>query len=450
LTCRECDTKFAVKVNPANRHYRELDNVKLFKDLMNKDIINRMMDKHGLGAKVIYDKINFFYEQALAFDHYHSQMLDHAVATKTLNLSSDRQFYLSNWGDHNMPKPTPIVNTSTVDNDTGFVFVSNVNFDFTSDYIEINKEHREKKEQEKYPYYRRYAQYVLSNDDVNMQAPEAERNIELQMPPKGLLVQQTYSVLAHFVLLKEKLKYADRIHLYADNDSGIKLALGAVFCDWIAHHKLYAFQISADKSGSAQYLDDTSSEHFKNIRDELKKENSDITKEEIKAALWREQLSNRVRVGNAKSEWIINPNKESRLAMMLPLGDVNNMNPKLVERSLVNASLHGVDNWFQILRRHINFLERPVTSATNSKRWNAYAGYNPEWMAKLIEIKRVYFNYCMTNERTLNRNYAGKHKPTPTTPAMRLGLTEKVYTCEELLSFSLDKVKIEEVFKNKV
>lgn len=157
-----------------------------------------------------------------------------------------------------------------------------------------------------------------------------------------------------------------------------------------------------------------------------------------------------MRVGNAKSEWIINPNKEPRLAMMLPLGDVNNMNPKLVERSLVNASLHDVDNWFQILRRHINFLERSVTNATNSKRWNAYAGYNPEWMAKLIEIKRVYFNYCMTNERTLNRNYAGKHKPTPTIPAMRLGLTEKVYTCEELLSFSLDKVKIEEVFKNKV
>ena len=40
--------------------------------------------------------------------------------------------------------------------------------------------------------------------------------------------------------LKEKLEYANRVHLYADNDSGIKLALGAVFCDWIAHHKLYA------------------------------------------------------------------------------------------------------------------------------------------------------------------------------------------------------------------
>ena len=115
----------------------------------------------------------------------------------------------------------------------------------------------------------------------------------------------------------------------------------------------------------------------------------------------------------------------------------------------MNASLHGVDNWFQILRRHVNFLERPVTSATNSKRWNAYAGYNPEWMVKLIEIKRVYFNYCMTNERTINRNYKDNNKPKPSTPAMRLGLTRKLYTAEDLLSFSLDKVRIDEVYRNK-
>ena len=439
----------AVKQNPANRHYRDLENVTLFKDLMNKDIINRMMDKHNLGAKVIYDKINFFYEQALAFDRYHSELLEHAVARRELSLSTDRQFYLSNWGDHDMPKPTPIVNTSTVDNDSGFVFVSNVNFDFTSDYKEINKEHREKKEQEKFPYYRRYAQYVLSNDEVNVQAPEAERTVELQMPPKGLLVQQTYSVLAHFALLKEKLKYCPRIRLYADNDSGIKLAIGAIFPDWLADETMYAFQISADKAGSAQYLGEASTEHLQKVEAEFIKENPDISKAEIKARLWQEQLSNRMRVGNAKSEWIINPNKESRLGMLLPLGDVKTMNQHQVVKSLTNASLHGVDNWFQILRRHVNFLERPVTSATNSKRWNAYAGYNPEWMVKLIEIKRVYFNYCMTNERTINRNFKGSNKPKPTTPAMRLGLTRKLYTAEDLLSFSLDKVRIDEVYRNK-
>lgn len=411
ITCLACGSKVVVKQHPANRHYRDLENVTLFKDLMNKDIINRMMDKHNLGAKVIYDKINFFYEQAFAFDHYHSELLEHAVARRELSLSKDRQFYLSNWGDHHMPKPTPIVNTSTVDNESGFVFVSNVNFEFTNNYKEINKEHREKKGQEKFPYYRLYAQYVLSNDEVNIQAPEAERTVELQMPQKGLLVQQTYSVLAHFAFLKEKLKYCPRIRLYADNDSGIKLAIGAIFPDWIADETLYAFQISADKAGSAQYLDEATTEHLKLVEAKLIKENPDISKAEIKARLWQEQLANRMRVGNAKLEWIINTNKESRLGMLLPLGDVKNMNQHQVIKSLTNASLHGVDNWFQILRRHVNFLERPVNNETNSKRWNVFAGYNSEWMVAPIEIKRVYFNYCMTNERIIKRNFECNNKP---------------------------------------
>lgn len=217
-------------------------------------------------------------------------------------------------------------------------------------------------------------------------------------------------MLAHFALLKEKLKYCPLIRLYADNESGIKLSIGAIFPDWIADETLYAFQISADKAGSAQYLDEASTAHLKEVEVEMIIENPDISKAEIKARLWQEQLSNRMRVGNAKSEWIINPNKESRLGMLLPLGDVKHMNQHQMIKSLMNASLHGVDNWFQILRRHVNFLERPVTSATNSKRWNAYAGYNPEWMVKLIEIKRVYFNYCMTNERTIRLNKKAVHR----------------------------------------
>jgi hypothetical protein len=70
-------------------------------------------------------------------------------------------------------------------------------------------------------------------------------------------------------------------------------------------------------------------------------------------------------------------------------------------------------------------------------------------MVKLIEIKRVYFTYCMTNERTIKRNYKGNNKPKPTTPAIRLGLTRKLYTAKDLLSFSLDKVRIDEVYRNK-
>jgi len=55
----------------------------------------------------------------------------------------------------------------------------------------------------------------------------------------------------------------------------------------------------------------------------------------------------------------------------------------------------------------------------------------------------------MTNERTIKRNFKGNNKPKPSTPAMRLGLTRKLYTAEDLLSFSLYKVRIDEVYRNK-
>jgi hypothetical protein len=104
------------------------------------------------------------------------------------------------------------------------------------------------------------------------------------------------------------------------------------------------------------------------------------------------------------------------------------------ETIIPSASLHGVDNWFQILRRKVNMLERPVTSATNKRRWNAYAGYNPEWMTKLIEIQRVYNNYCMTNKRKLRES--GDYRTQPTTPAMRVGISTSEYTLDDILSFS--------------
>ncbi|ALQ06793.1 hypothetical protein D172_001260 [Pseudoalteromonas sp. Bsw20308] len=103
---------------------------------------------------------------------------------------------------------------------------------------------------------------------------------------------------------------------------------------------------------------------------------------------------------------------------------------------LQSTSLNGVDNWFQILRRLVTMLERPVTSATNSKRWNAYAGYNPTWMCKLIEIMRVYNNFCRTNEKSLKDKRSNDE---PTTPAQRVGIAQHVYRASDILSFSANK-----------
>jgi len=444
VKCESCNTRFSVKLDPQQRHYMRDRNLPLFLNLMNKGIINREEEKLDMSAKVIYGKIDFFYEQALAFDAYYSQLIDHAVATKTLNLSTDRLHHTTNWGDHDIPRPTPLVVTSTVDNHSGYVFASTLNFDFTSDSEYIKKEYKEKKDNDKESYYRRYAQYVLNDAEVEEMARQTNADVAMQMPTQGLLVNQTYSMLSHFAVIKEMLRTAWHINLYADNDSGFKTAISGVFQDWLADGTMRAFQVFTERSGNNQLLDKSTAELIKKRDLELQQDFPNMSKEERLNLLWSQQLSNRVTLKGSKSEWIVSPNMLSRFAGFLPLTDIKGFKPEKIASLLNSASLNGVDNWFQILRRHINYYERPVTSGTNSKRWNAYSGYNPKWMAKLMEVKRIYHNYCSTNERSLKEEYKGKRQlmPKPTSPAMRLNLANKIFTSSDILSFSLNREKL--------
>jgi len=77
-------------------------------NLVNKGIVNLVIELFQINPKTLFDKINFFYKQCLAFDLFRSGGLKDALKGKELNLSTDRQHYLSNWDDTNMPMPTRI------------------------------------------------------------------------------------------------------------------------------------------------------------------------------------------------------------------------------------------------------------------------------------------------------------------------------------------------------
>ncbi len=246
-------------------------------------------------------------------------------------------------------------------------------------------------------------------------------------------------MLSHFALLKEILAFAAQINLYADNDSGFKTSICGIFKDWLEKGKLNAFQVYTERSGNNQLLDKSTSEQIKQRDIELQKEYPELSADERLKLLWKQQYDNRVTMEGSKSEWIVSPNMRSRFSGFHSLGNIQTIGSDYATELLDSTSLHGVDNWFQILRRHINYYERPVTSGTNSKRWNAYAGYNPKWMMKLMEIKMVYHNYCSTNADTIKKDFKGKKKkPAPTSPAMRLNLARKVYKAQDILSFSYD------------
>jgi hypothetical protein len=86
------------------------------------------------------------------------------------------------------------------------------------------------------------------------------------------------------------------------------------------------------------------------------------------------------------------------------------------------ASLHGIDQFFMQLRRRLNMAERSLNTATSGREFHIYQPYNPNVLAKLIEVLRVYYNYTLPG--------ADKR-----TPAMRLGLTDRRVTVDEILRF---------------
>ncbi|MEH6444869.1 MAG: hypothetical protein V7784_13320 [Oceanospirillaceae bacterium] len=186
--CKACGTKFSVKLDPQQKHYRRDINEPFFLAIVNKGVLNRILDKYKTNPKTVYDKINFIHQQCLYFDKCHRYTLKQALGKRALTLSTDRQYYLSNWGDNDMPMPTRMVNTSTVDNDTGFVLAATVNFDFTSDHKFIKSENARLNDEEKEIYYRRYSQYILRADEIESPEEESTIDVPLQKPSKGLLI----------------------------------------------------------------------------------------------------------------------------------------------------------------------------------------------------------------------------------------------------------------------
>jgi hypothetical protein len=84
------------------------------------------------------------------------------------------------------------------------------------------------------------------------------------------------------------------------------------------------------------------------------------------------------------------------------------------------ASLHAIDRFFMQIRRKASVFERPKkTGNRNAGTWYGYQPYNPELFVKLGDIFRVFYNYCLPDEKNKQ------------TPAMKLGLAKSPVKVEK-------------------
>jgi hypothetical protein len=205
------------------------------------------------------------------------------------------------------------------------------------------------------------------------------------MPCKGPSVHQAYSTLVHFEKIKSLLFDCDGFIYFLDNDSGFKVSFPSVFQDMITQDRLYGYILTTDKSGGANLLDAGMTEELKARALALQTEYPEESEKQLWQLMWKTQFHRPVTQPGKRSEWLINSNPNSRFAAVQPLTGINADSIEQASMILQSTSLNGVNNWFQVLCRLVNILERLVTSAKNSKRWNVYAGYKPRWMCKLIK-----------------------------------------------------------------
>ncbi|WP_068544604.1 exonuclease domain-containing protein [Thalassotalea crassostreae] len=437
--CKHCKSPFTVKMFPEMGQTNANINEILFRGLMNKGVINRLQEQIDIPAMLIYKRIQFFYDQCVLFDSFHMQKNLNVLKNKHLEISMDRQHYLANWNDKNDNRPTKLVNTSSVENKSRFVLASTLNFDFLSDYEHIKSQYKKLKEHEKPRHLKQYAQYII--EDKDMESDDVGDLLNTRAPTKHLLVQQTYSLMAHLELLKPIYEKSQSINLFADDDEGFEMGICLVLSGLIKSGKLTPILIKADRNNASQMQD-------KRTWSEQTLHDAGISQTDINAGkqdyanlrdlnlkYWTAELHRLFDYqGNGKSEWITHPFPKAKATIEIKplMGNLNKVSVAVSE-ALLQVSTHGVDNYFQMTRRRINMLERPITSATNTHRWNGYASYNPKWVVMLLEILRVYNNYVLTDEKTLKNKKSVK---TPLTPAEKLGIANKQYTISDILDFT--------------
>ncbi|MBA2079843.1 hypothetical protein PCA_15195 [Rhodanobacter sp. PCA2] len=140
------------------------------------------------------------------------------------------------------------------------------------------------------------------------------------------------------------------------------------------------------------------------------------------AARYRVAVQN---IPRPRDRWIVHPypaiNEPERASVCLT--DNGQRETGRLLQGYARASLRSIDRYFMQIRRKIHLLERPIhSSSADGRAFYGYSAYSALVVIRLLDIFRVTYNFHLT----------GKQK---TTPAQRLGLTDRVWTLDEILAF---------------
>lgn len=472
--CASCGKIFVHGGKPNKRQKETHLNRDIFQHLVNTVPIRRIIKLLGISTSVLYSRIEFIHRQCQLFAGERERSLIERSDLGKRYISTDRQKLLVNWSSRKERKNTVLLSIASADQDTGYVFGAHLNFDPSLTEEEVLQDMPKFGDQKLDKPFRRHARVWLESDYgraamraatrrrrraetagapqdvvdelasiVEERYEEAlaredieaggEPSVDSRTPAKGILLHEQVVMNAHIQLVCRLLGRAEKLRFFMDQESGLRAAFMSAVPERIKNRTADAFFVQIKK--------DASIDQKRNLVRQSKQELSRIMdaagcdEDGAKILMALDELSRMREIGYWNDKWLKHPVSDMRepVRLICWLTDIDGPETDLEMRKeqqlhfarlYLKASLTEIDRFFMQLRRGLTMAERGVISASADRRlWFGKNAYNPGILAKLLEIFRVYFNYC---------EVGGDKR----TPAMRLGLAKGPVAPEDILYYT--------------
>ena len=453
--CRACGKTFSVPTRSTIRQRVPHKNSLIFRLLVNKSPIQRICEIADIAPKTFYDRLDFIHKRSLAFSGKFDRQIPQLNLDR-LYIAVDRQDYVINWAGRKDKRNVTLHGLGSADLVSGFVLGMHLNFDRELDSQEIERDAKEIGDTSKDVPLRKYSWLLLEADyaahtieaarrkrakkpsltlDEGIAATYEEAAIrsdieeprplsqEEKLPAKGMQVRADYTLYAHFLWLKAILRNVGKLRFYMDQESGIRAACLSAFHEEIKDRRCDAFYVRLGKEMTVDEKRKVQREaraRFQAFADA----HTGLSPEEVKIVMMLEEMKKAAAFGKWSDRWVRHPwpdSAEPEKAMCY-LTDVEDLDEEHLARLYMRGSLHSIDRFFMLLRRRVSLLERSIgTSSKAGRSWHGYSAYNPANVQKVLDIFRTFYNFCLKGKD-------GK------TPAMRLGLADRVYTPSDILT----------------
>ena len=435
----------------------------VFSRIANKSPIRRTVKGAGLtGSTNYYTVFNFIYRRCREMNGAVTRafLTGARRLPAEMDVALDSQSLMVNWPRKVQRRTVEMTSCCSVDAASRFILELDVNHDPRFDPFDVNHESAELGDLTRKEAFRRYARFWLAGDEMrsgrtgqrrmgrqaaeqavgdiqdafraaNAYADVAEMEIVPGQGPlrdtmlrSGMLVKTGYRTLGHMFVLREILKGAgvERFQLSMDQHLSTIASFMCAFQEQVSEGRAqgflvrYAKDCPIDERNRIYRETERQMRRFARVRNLEGMTDEELGFEMILASLRADGLP--------ESGWLPHPvptaqepGKEVRWITESPDMDLDDK-----AGLYLAASLARVDNVFQLTRRFLSALERPIDTASGrwQQVWYGYAPYNPDMVQKYLDVFRAVNNFVHTGADGA-------------TPAMRLGFADRPLDYADLL-----------------